>query len=247
MKRNLVSIVMPAYNARKTISESIESVLMQSYTNFELIIVDDYSSDDTARIIEGYLIDPRVKFLMSDKNGGVASARNKAIVLAKGKYLAFLDSDDVWMESKLEVQLRYMESSGLLCCHTSYCRMNSSMTKRLSVVDAKEIVTFDEMLTSNYIGNLTGIYDAFALGKFYQSENGHEDYLMWLNVISETKSIGVPEVLAMYRVLDNSLSSNKFKAAIWHYRILKNEVGLEPYKRYYCFFIYILKAIIKRI
>lgn len=241
-----VSIVMPAYNAELTIVESIESVLRQTYQDWELIVVDDKSADGTVDLVKSYVNrDERVHLITSPVNGGVVKSRNAAIDKAKGRYIAFLDSDDYWVEDKLGLQIQLLVNSEACCSHSSYYRFSSDGIE--SLVGCLTEVSLQDMLMSNKIANLTGIYDVSKVGKVYQKDIGHEDYLMWLNILNSGFSIGVEKPLAYYRVSSSSLSGNKFKAAWWHYQILKNEVGLSGWQLAKSLTTYFRDNIIKRL
>ena len=243
-----VSIIMPAYNAEKTISKSIESVQAQTYKNWELIITDDKSTDSTKNIIQKYAKeDLRVKYFSnnSDKSGAWA-ARNNSLKNVKGRYIAFLDSDDTWLPCKLQDQLVAMRSSGCSASHSAYYRVNKA-GNYLGMKKAKKIVSYNDMLRKNHIGNLTGIYDVTKIGVVFQENVGHEDYDMWLRILQKTDSVGVQESCANYLVQPNSLSSNKLKAATWHYNILKKQPNVNRFKVYLLFICYCFSAIKARI
>ena len=241
-----VSIVMPAYNAESTIKKSIESVLSQTYEDWELIIVDDSSTDKTVDLIKAYVAkDERITLVTSNVNNGVVKSRNAAIKKAGGRYIAFLDSDDYWTDDKLSLQVQILINTSACCTHSSYYRFTSEGVE--SMVECLPRVTRQDMLSSNKIGNLTGVYDVHKVGKKFQKEVGHEDYLMWLDVLNEGFSIGVKKPLAYYRVSSLSLSSNKVKAAYWHYLILKNEVGLSGFQLIKSFATYFSNSMIKRL
>lgn len=226
MNKELVSIIMPAYNCESTIRESIKSVLNQTYSNFELIITNDNSTDSTQNIIEEFsIIDKRIKYYINGYLPGAANSRNNSIKHSIGSIIAFLDSDDIWLENKLEKQISIMSSDNKYAVHSSYNRIDDN-GNILSTIISKDRVTYNDMLNNNYIGNLTGMYNCHHLGKFYQKNIGHEDYDMWLRILSETDSVGVNDILACYRVSQLSLSSNKTQAAIWHFKILNKRVSL---------------------
>lgn len=247
MKKKLVSIIMPAYNCESTLISSIESVINQTYSNFELIITNDNSTDKTQSIIEAFSrVDKRIKIYLNGYLPGAANARNNSIKHSSGDIIAFLDSDDTWYPDKLELQLKAMKNNNCLASHTSYYRVNSFNDKRV-LVKSKEKVIYTDMFAYNHIGNLTGIYNCKVLGKFYQKNIGHEDYEMWLRILQKTESVGILEPLASYMVVSDSLSGNKFKAASWHYNILRNEVGLNIFKSSFYFYSYIFNAIKTRI
>ncbi|WP_318418204.1 glycosyltransferase family 2 protein [Photobacterium leiognathi] len=243
MSIKLVSVIMPAYNSESTIFNSIKSVLNQTHKNIELIITNDNSDDNTVSVIEKLLrIDNRIKLYSNSYCPGAANARNNSIRHASGDYIAFLDSDDQWFPTKLETQLKAMEDSECLASHSSYYRVDEKRNKR-TLVTSKHKVKHEDMLHYNHIGNLTGIYNCKELGKFYQKNIGHEDYEMWLSILNKTDSIGILEPLASYNVSGDSLSSNKFKTALWHYNILRNKCGLNRFNASRYFFYYMNNAI----
>ncbi|WP_261818010.1 glycosyltransferase family 2 protein [Vibrio gallicus] len=244
-----VSIIMPAYNASQTISKSIQSVIQQTYVNWELIIVNDRSTDNTTKIIESHANnDGRIRLFNNTNEKGVVGARNKAIELAKGTYIAFLDSDDYWEPEKLNIQIDLLlRSENVHASHSSYRRVNQDYIF-LSEVACKPLVTYKDMLKYNNIGNLTGIYNCKAIGKIYQKNIGHEDFEMWLNILKLTDSIGSKECLANYYCSANSLSSNKIKSAKWHLDILRSELsGRSNIYIYWNFLHYIIVNIFKRL
>lgn len=239
---------MPAYNAEKFISESIDSVIAQTYTNWELVVVNDNSSDSTLQILERYSCKDSRIVVDSNTSGlhGAANTRNIALNLARGEYIAFLDSDDIWEKDKLQQQLTIMKEKGYNACHSSYTRINE-VGVILSSVHCMPLVGYKDQLKGNRIPNLTGVYNRNSIGLFLQNNVGHEDYDMWLKILKNTDSIGVTSCLARYRVSNTSLSSNKLKAAIWHYNILCGNEDVAPFKRWYYFFYYIFNALLKRI
>jgi len=249
MKNNKkVSIIMPAHNASKYISQSIESVISQVYNDWELIVVNDRSTDGTRDIVKNFeRKDCRIVLLDNTSSiGGAYYARNIAIEKATGKYIAFLDSDDLWLPNKLSSQISIMSLKGYYASHCSYIRVDKD-SEHLNNVNVMDIVTYQDQLKSNRIPNLTGIYDRSNVDVVMQSNVGHEDYDMWLKILRQTHSIGINKPLAHYRVLSDSLSSNKIKAAAWHYNILRQQTGIGFFKRSYYFLVYIYNAISKRV
>ncbi|WP_447018560.1 glycosyltransferase family 2 protein [Shewanella algae] len=241
----LVSIVMPCFNGANTIKDAIESVILQSYSNWELLITDDSSTDSSRDIIESF-DDPRIVLLKNTGPRGVANARNFSIERAKGEFIAFLDCDDMWFSSKLFLQLEALKQYDFNVCHSSYVRFKDG-GEELGIVKSKGLVTFKDMLKGNKIGNLTGIYNCSLLGKFYQKQIGHEDYLMWLDILRKSNSIGLECSLASYRVSSKSLSSNKFRALVWHYKILHAELGFSIFHSSFLLLGYIWNGIVKRV
>jgi teichuronic acid biosynthesis glycosyltransferase TuaG len=223
MSDSLVSVVMPVYNAASTLRKSIDSVLAQSHAGFELLAVDDGSSDESLRILDDYTArDPRVRVLRMPSNGGVAAARNHALDAARGNYIAFLDSDDGWHPHKLARQLAAMRAQSAKVSYTAYDRIGEDGTL-LSRVRPPAFVTYADMLMSNRIGNLTGMYDR-TLGDARFERVGHEDYVFWLDRVKRAgRAICVDpgESLAWYLVRGGSVSSNKFRAARWQWHIYR--------------------------
>ncbi|MBQ0213166.1 glycosyltransferase family 2 protein [Proteus vulgaris] len=243
MNNELVSIIMPAFNAEKTIKSSIESILNQTIKDFRIYIIDDNSIDTTSKIIHSFN-DERIIYIQNNNNQGVSKSRNIGIKKCKGKYIAFLDSDDQWFSNKLEKQLELLENGwDVVCSNYITFTENNNLNRRLS----PEIISYEKMLLSNFIGNLTGIYNSSSLGKFYQKEKGHEDYIMWLEILKITnKAYCIQEPLAKYRVSDTSLSGNKLKAIQWQWSIYRDELNLSLIKSSYYFINYIFNALKKR-
>jgi teichuronic acid biosynthesis glycosyltransferase TuaG len=208
----LVSIVMPTYNCGKFIKESINSVLGQTYIHWELIIVDDNSQDTTELIIkELQETCNRIIYLKLEINSGAAVARNKAIELAGGQYIAFLDSDDLWYPSKLEEQITFMEINHYNFTYTKYMQISEAGIPTGRVISSIPKVAYKKMLYQNYIGNSTAIYNCKELGKIYVPIiRKRNDYALWLKILKTgTEAFRYDEVLMKYRVTANSLSSNK--------------------------------------
>ena len=239
---------MPAYNCGQFIEESIRSVISQSYESWELIVVNDCSSDNTLAILEK-IQEPRITIISNKINMGVADTRNVAIGTARGQYISFLDSDDLWLPEKLTKQVKALQAnSKAVCSHTSFLRMDEQ-GKYLCDVKAIEKVTLSLMRKGNFIGNLTGLIDRQRAGTVLQKKIKHEDYLMWLNVLEKQDgcySIGIADVLAKYRVCESSVSSNKFKSVSWHWKILRQEQNMNIFIASYYLSHYIFYAIKKR-
>jgi len=247
MSTEKVTVVMPAYNTELTIKKSIKSVLSQTYSNLELVIVNDASSDETLSIVESLATkDKRIQVISNQSNSGVAASRNKAIEIAKGDYIAFLDSDDTWEDTKLESQISLMNLRGYNVSHGSYKRVDEQGDV-VGISNAKQIVCYKDMLSTNHIGNLTGIYNCKLLGKYYQNDLGHEDYKMWLAILRNNDSIGDTSVLSSYQVGPHGISSNKFKAMKWHFNILYQELNGNIFLSSFYLIKYAFYAIYKRI
>jgi len=225
MDEPLVSVIVPNYNSVDFIAEAISSVLEQIFEDWDMIVVDDSSTDNSIELIEKFVRDDkRIRLIRLEKNSGSAVARNTAIEAAQGRYIAFLDSDDVWMPNKLERQVSVLQTSDAAVCFTSYFKMLEDGTRTDRLVRAKQIVTYQMELKSNHIGLSTAIYDTKKCGKFFMLDSRkHEDYSLWLKILgSGHKVIGLQEPLVYYRVRANSLSSNKLKAAYYHWKVLRS-------------------------
>ena len=215
MENSLVSIITPCYNGEKYISKTIESVLNQTYSNWEMIIVDDGSKDRSATIVKGYQEkDARIKFLQQ-ANAGSAAARNNGIKHAEGRYIALLDADDVWKNNFLQEQIEFMKKKNTICVFSSYDRIDENSEPIQHTTKAKPFITKKDMRVMNQIGCLTGLYDASKYGKVYLKEELNsirDDYAYWYDIVSlENKAYGNPKSLAMYRVLNDSTTGDKKK------------------------------------
>lgn len=221
---DLISIIMPSFNTGKYITETIESVLAQSYKNWELIIVDDCSSDNTDEIVSTYLSDDRIHYLKNEKNSGAAFSRNIALRKAKGKWIAFLDSDDLWMPEKLEKQLSFMKSNGYFFSYTDYEEIDVNGKQTGVRVTGPRKVTKTGMYNYCWLGCLTVMYDADKIG-LIQIENikKNNDYAMWLKVCHKADCYLLDECLAQYRKgRVGSVSTHSIKTMIgWHYKLFR--------------------------
>lgn len=249
---NLISIIMPAYNASNTISESIQSVLDQTYQDFELIVVNDCSSDNTKEIVIHFLeSDDRIKFIDKKINEGVAYARNAGLDCAEGEFVAFLDSDDVWCKNKLEKQIKLLiENIGVDITYTEYFRFNGKGLKQK--VDIPTGYTdYNTLLKGDFIGNSSALYRFRRFSEVRQKKVGAEDYLFWLEIFNNhnVKGLGIKEPLMYYRVDENqgSLSGNKFKSASWVWNIYFKYLRLGFFSSLYYFSNYVIRALFKRV
>ena len=215
MKEGLVSIITPVYNGEKYISETIESVIKQTYLDWEMIVVDDGSKDGSAAIVRRYAEKESRITLLQQPNGGSASARNNGIRYANGQYIALLDSDDLWDPDFLKSQLALMKEKNTICVHGSYKRINENSEEILKAWKAKKEVTYKQMQMTNHIACLTGLYDTSKFGKIYLKEelrSIRDDYAYWLDVVRLAGvSYGNQDVLASYRVISSSTTGKKKK------------------------------------
>ncbi|EPC04108.1 hypothetical protein L861_02015 [Litchfieldella anticariensis FP35 = DSM 16096] len=243
-----VSIVMPAYNAASFIGKSIESVLSQTYEDWELLIIDDASSDGTSEIIKEYSeSDSRVFSFSQVKNMGAAEARNLGIRHASGKYIAFLDSDDFWYPDKLEKQVSFIRKSGSPFVFSAYQKVDEHGNK-LGVIGVPEKVSYNELLKSCVIGCLTVIYDVDALGKVYMPLiRKRQDFGLWLRILKLTPyAYGQNIILAEYTVRENSISSRKNSAAAYQWKLYRDVEKLSVLKSAYYFSHYAVRGVLRQ-
>lgn len=229
LKPGMVSIVMPCYNGEDFIKETIDSVLKQTYTNWELLVIDDGSKDDSPSIVNKYASDDSRIKLIKQQNAGSAVARNNGIRHSKGQFLALLDSDDIWLPGFLESQIRFIRQKGAVCVCSSYSRIDEQSNDILKPVMSKPIITSKDMQSIDYVGCLTGLYDQSKYGKVYLKEELNsllDDYAFWISVIAlEGVAYGNPKILAKYRVRKNSLTSKKTKLIAKHYKFYRKQLG----------------------
>lgn len=223
MEKGLVSIITPMYNGEKFIAETIQSVLDQTYLKWEMIIIDDGSKDNGPEIVKKYVnTDKRIK-LVTQKNGGSASARNNGIRQAEGQYIALLDADDTWNPDFLEKQLTLMHNKNALLVYSSHTRMNESSKEILKPFIVPSKVTYTDLLKTCSISCLTGLYNTEKFGKVYLREDMkslRDDYVYWLEIIKKVKvAYGNQEILANYRILSSSASRKKKKVIIPHFKV----------------------------
>ena len=224
MGNSLVSIVTPSYNSSAFIIETIKSVCSQTYRNWEMIIVDDCSTDNTVEVIENYIKENnenRVRVLINQKNSGAAVSRNRAIKEAKGKWIAFLDSDDLWEPFKLEEQISFMEKNGYHFSNTYYKQIDDWGNPLNKVVVSPKKISKMMMQCFCWVGCLTVIYDAEYVGLIQISDlKKRNDYAMWLKVIEKCNCYCYPKVCASYRVRQGSISRVSIPTLIKHHKIL---------------------------
>ncbi|WP_248724612.1 glycosyltransferase [Seonamhaeicola sp. ML3] len=233
-----VSIITATYNSENFIESTIKSVISQSHNNWELIIIDDASGDDTVNIVEGLvsLYPDKISILKNKTNRGAAVTRNRGVESATGDFIAFLDGDDIWKPHKLEKQVKFMLKHNADICFSSYDLMNEAGISLNKTIQALPVLSYKKFLKCNYIGNLTGVYNAKTLGKIYAPNlRKRQDWLMWLEAVKRSKSpaMGMKESLAIYRVRENSISSNKFDLLKYNYWIYNKGLGFSAAKSVY--------------
>lgn len=250
MKSNLVSIIMPSYNASKFIGESIESVLNQTYQNWELLITDDCSKDTSIDLIESYVKkDDRIKLFVLSYNSGAAVARNNSISQAKGKYIAFLDSDDIWSSTKLEEQIAFMEHHSLPFSFTAYDQMTEEGVVLNKIINVPKEISYHGYLKNTIIGCLTVVINRDIVGEFEMPNiKTSQDMATWLLVLKRGyKAYGFNKNLATYRLVGNSNSAKKSKAAKDVWKVYRDIEKLSILYSTVCFCGYAFNAIKKRL
>ncbi|MBR6743028.1 MAG: glycosyltransferase family 2 protein [Clostridia bacterium] len=225
MSEKLVSIIMPTYNCANFIARTLDSVQAQTYKNWELIIVDDRSEDNTKEIVDEYIKnDSRISYHLLDANSGAAVARTTAMNLAKGSYMAFLDSDDIWMPEKLERQIKWMTDNGYAFSCTAYEQIDEKDNSLNRVIKTVKKTDYNRLLLDCPVGNSTVVYDVEKMGKFeVPNIRKRNDDALWLQMLKKEPYIwGMPDVLMRYRVRKNSISSNKFKVIKYHWILYRD-------------------------
>ncbi len=223
-QKPLVSVIMPAYNAAAFIAESIRSVQQQSHLEWELLVIDDASKDGTSEVVEALKEkDDRIKLHILPTNQGAGFARNIGIKAATGDFISFLDADDLWKPSKLEKQLKVMQEENMQVCFSSYELMNEDGQSLNKQIKSLKTLSFDKLKKANYIGNLTGIYSARALGKIYcPLIRKRQDWGLWLLAVQKAGGAkGLQEPLAIYRERKGSISQNKVEMLQYNYRVYR--------------------------
>jgi len=226
---DVVSIIMPCFNSEKYIGESIESVIAQTYPKWELLICDDSSEDNSKNIIKSYQKnDCRIKLITNKYSKGAAGARNSCLDIANGRFIAFLDSDDIWLPEKLNKQLIFMKKNKIDFSYSYYQIMNEKSTIT-GFYKSPKSVSFLKMQFSNFIGCLTAIYDSKVIGKCYQPEiKKRNDFALWLTILRKNRDLRgycLNEITSKYRVNNYGLSSNKI-SALKYYRACLREYAL---------------------
>jgi len=244
----LVSVITAMYNSEKYVAETIKSVIGQTYQNWEMLIVDDKSTDNSLTIAKAFAeADDRIKIFRLERNHKLPyAARNLGTENANGKYIAFLDSDDFWHPQKLEIQIGQMETNNWVISFTSYCKQYESKPGKKKFIKVPNKVSYSDMLKTNSIGNLTAIYNVVKLGKLKQEEDFFEDYIMWLKILSKGfEAYGIQDALATYRVHNKSNSHNKIKAAKAQWSVYRRVLGLNLFDSIWYFLNYSVNGIRK--
>ena len=239
---------MPAYNSARFIRESIGSVLAQTYTDWELLIVDDGSTDNTAEIIASFQ-DERIHMMRNELNLGAALSRNKALREAKGKYIAFLDSDDLWLPEKLEKQLAFMQQNGYAFTFTDYRIINEDGTPQNKILHMPASLTYRQYCCNTAIGCVTVMIDKHMTGPFEMPDiRSSHDMGLWLQIMKRGfTAYSLPECLASYRIVATSNTAKKWKAAKDVWRVYRDLEHMDIMTSAYCFCGYAWHAVLKRL
>lgn len=233
----LVSIITPSYNSSDFIIDTIEGIINQTYSNWELLITDDCSTDNSIEIIEEYARkEPRIKLQKLDVNSGAGICRNKSIEAAKGRYIAFCDSDDVWMPHKLEKQLQFMEEKQCALVYSSYMLMDETGNEK-GIAVCKNRLDFNSLKRDNEIGCLTAMYDTAKVGKMYMSSiRKRQDWGLWLEILAKCKvAYGIKEPLAYYRIRSGSISRKKMDLVKHNINVYRTILKYPVWKAYLFF------------
>ena len=245
-----VSIITPSYNSSKFIEECIESVISQTYQEWEMIIVDDCSIDNSRKLINKYVNqDKRIRSIFLKENVGSAQARNTAIKEAEGEYIAFLDSDDLWFPEKLEKQIEFMERNDFAFSFTSYETITEDGSSNSSIIKAPVKMNYNSYLKNTIIGCLTVVINIRKTGSFLMPNiRSSHDMALWLIIMKRGFSAyGLNECLAYYRIVSTSNTSNKWKSAIEVWDVYRKVEKLNIFYSTICFICYVFNALKKRI
>lgn len=229
----LVSIVMPAYNAEDFIAKSMASVQSQTYENWELLIIDDNSTDKTAAIAKNFQKnDSRIKLIPLPTNQGAGVVRNIGIKATQGEFISFLDADDLWKSNKLQTQVEFMLKNDIFVSYSSYELIDEDGNSLNKMISAKKDLRLKKMLKANYIGNLTGMYNAKKLGKIYCPPiRKRQDWAMWIKAVQKAgMAKGISEPLAKYRVRKDSISGNKLEMLGYNFRVYREVLNFSTVK-----------------
>jgi len=234
---DLISIITPLYNSKQHILDTIQSVQYQTYANWELIIIDDASNDGSVKVAESFSTqDKRIKLIKLDSNKGPAVARNKGIKECSGRYIAFLDSDDLWYAEKLNKQLNFMKKNHYAFTYTGFEKINEAGEVIGTVLPYKEEVSYYDLLKSNHIGCLTVMIDLKILGhKMYMTDiKKRQDQGLWLDVLKQLdKAYCLNEILGQYRIREGSISINKIANIKYQWELYRDIEKLNLFKSFY--------------
>lgn len=250
MEESLVSIIVPVYNAEKFIKDTIQTVKNQTYQNWELILVDDFSTDNSVDIINKN-IEERIKLVKLEKNSGAAICRNKGVEKAKGRYIAFLDSDDLWRKEKLEKQLEFMREKKCSFSFSGYEFANSEGKPNGKIVNVPSKINYKQALKNTTIWTSTVMFDISMLSKevieMPNIRRGQDTATWWKILKTGVEAYGLNENLSIYRRSNGTLSSNKLQALKRTWNLYRNVEKLNIFSSLYNFCFYCFNAIKRRI
>lgn len=244
---DVVSIITPLYNSSEFLEQTIQSVVSQTYQSWEMIMVDDCSTDNSLEIAQRYAAkDKRIKIIRLDHNSGPAVARNRAIEAAAGRYIAFLDSDDQWVSHKLETQVNFMRARDIAFSYTAYEKLNEC-GELVGIIGVPSKVSYHDLLKVCSIGCLTAMYDTHKIGKVYMPLiRKRQDLGLWLRILkTEQYAYGIQEVLARYQMRSNSISANKRSAAQYTWRLYRDIEKLNFFIASYYFMHYAVNGVLR--
>lgn len=251
MQKDLVSIIIPVYNAERFLNDTIGTIREQTYSNWELLLVDDCSKDNSAKVIQEYAKeDERIKYIKLEKNGGAAVARNKGIDLAHGKYLCFLDADDKWENKKLEKQIAFMQEKNCAFSFTSYQFADAECNPNGSIVIVPESINYRQALKNTTIWTSTVMFDMTKLTKeqIYMPVVKSEDTACWWKILKTgVVAYGMKDVMSYYRRTEGTLSSNKLQAIKRIWNLYRNVEKLNLFYSAYNFVFYAINAVRRRV
>lgn len=243
-----VSIITPCYNASATIAETIESVQDQTYSDWELLIVDDCSSDSSAEIIQKYAKeDDRIRYFQTEKPSGSPSLpRNVGIDNSRGKYIAFLDSDDIWLPDKLEQQMKFLAQNNSSIIYSYYEKIDCLGNRNNRIIKTRQKTTYKDLLKSNSIPLLTSVVSHEAVGQIRFKQIPQEDFCFWLDILKHGyHAYNLQKVTALYRVVDNSRSAKKLSMFKGYWNVLRNHQQIPFFRVCFYSFVYALYGTIK--
>ncbi len=244
---NLVSIVTPAWRAARFIGETIRSVQAQDHRHWEMLVVDDCSRDDTVAVVSSFADrDPRIRLIRQPANGGPAAARNAALEAATGRYLAFLDSDDLWLPNKLSAQLAFMRAKSAALSYTEFRRISEDGSRIGNRVQVPESLTYRQLLCDTSIATSTVMVDRTVAGEFRMKKTYYDDFTAWLEILRRGHvAYGLREDLMRYRVVGKSVSRNKIRSAAMVWRTYREIEGLGMLDSVWCFLNYAVRGTLK--
>lgn len=245
----LVSVITAAFNAERFISETIATVQAQSLKDWEMLIADDASSDGTADIVQRFSEqDPRVRLIRQPRNSGVSAARNRALAEARGRFIAFLDSDDLWQSEKLERQVKFMTKHDAAISYTSYRRISEDGGLVGRLVEVPRRLSYNQLLKNTAIATVTAMVDTDKTGSIRMTEARRDDYILWLSILKRGFiGHGLQEDLARYRVVRGSLSSKPKRSAAWVWDVYRKIEKLSALRAAWCMAHYGTRALLKRL